>query len=487
MTTRHLRERAARSVVAMGSAGLGVSGLQYVQLVVLARILEPGDFGVMGIAAVILGSAQAVADLGLSAALIHRQQASRNELSSMYWAMAAGGLLTGAAIWLGAGMLGGLLDDPRLVVVLRVLAVTVPVAAMSEPFLFLLQRELNFGTVARIEASAAAVAAATAVGLGLAGVGVYALVAAYAAQLVVRATAGVFAGRRVWTPHRHFRYAEVRHVMAFGRFQMGERLLNQWASNADYVLVGALLGAEVLGVYRIAYELVLAPVYRVAPVISRVAFPVFARRQNDAAALRSGFLEMTRVLGFVLFPALVGAAILAPWLVPLVLGPGWDGVVPLIRVLAVVGAAKSLGNSTGSLLLARGRADLGFYLNLGAAVVYTAAFAVAARHSALAVATAFAVVNLLYLAVSRAVLFRLVSLDAPEYVRALLPSLSAAAIMGAVVGLLPRVAPGLAPIPHVALGVATGVTAYALVQLAFNRPFLAHLRGMAGPLLARPE
>lgn len=483
-----VRATAARSVVALGSSGVAISAIQYLQLMVLARLLAPAHFGVMALAIVALGIALAVADVGLRATLVYRQDATELQLSSLYWTMAGGGILLGLAVWGAAGPLAALFGEPELASALGILAWTVPVAMFGEPFLSLLQRDLRFGRIALVETAAAVASATTGIVLALGGAQLMALVGAHVMAVSIRSVGGALAARSTWWPRLYFRAGDVAPVARFGLFQMGERLLNHWSTNVDYLVIGTFLGAHALGIYRVAYDLVLVPVFKVAPVVSRVAFPVFARRQDDDLALRSGFLDMTRLLAFLLFPALAGGAILAPYLVPLVLGDGWEAAVPLIQVLAVVGAAKSLGNATGSLLLAKGRADLGFYLNLGTALAYTLGFALAVRYGTIGVAITFAALNLLYLFVSRLVLFDLVGLDWGSYLKAVAPSLVAAALMGAgVVAGLRLMPAGVDAIGAVAVGVVLGTTLYAAAHLTFNRPFLVHLRGMARPLFARSD
>jgi O-antigen/teichoic acid export membrane protein len=118
---------------------------------------------------------------------------------------------------------------------------------------------------------------------------VYALIYAQLAVASVKAAQLAFYGWRRWTPKLRLRRRDLKGFVGFGLYQMGERTIYYWSSNIDYVLIGRFLGPEQLGLYTIAYQLVVMPVSRLAPVLTRVAFPVFAKRQHDDAALRRGF------------------------------------------------------------------------------------------------------------------------------------------------------------------------------------------------------
>jgi len=145
---------------------------------------------------------------------------------------------------------------------------------------------------------------------------------------------------------------------------MGERSINYFSANVDTILIGRLLGAEVLGLYTVAYQLIITPVKRINPILTRIAFPVFAKIQDNNPSLVSGYNQMIKFLGYLSCPLLIGLAVTAPLLIPALFGDGWEQTIFLVQVLSVVGILRALSNPSGSLLLAKGYANIGFYWNL---------------------------------------------------------------------------------------------------------------------------
>jgi lipopolysaccharide exporter len=176
--------------------------------------------------------------------------------------------------------------------------------------------------------------------------------------------------RSHWLPALHFRRTDLSGFLQFGLFQMGERSLNYLSNNVDYLIIGRFLGSEPLGYYTLAYNLMRMPSSYVNPVVVSVAFPAFARVQEQNDLLRRGYAKILHYLSAVNFPIMAGMFVVAPLFVPLIYGSQWLPAVPVVQIFCLLGALKSLGNPLGSLLLAKGRADLGFWMNLTAMVGY---------------------------------------------------------------------------------------------------------------------
>lgn len=124
------------------------------------------------------------------------------------------------------------------------------------------------------------------------------------------------------------------------------------------------MGAQALGFYTLAWNLIIQPLQKLNPIITRVAFPVFAKLQDDNARLKRGYMSTLNILSAMNFPYFFGLAVVAPLLVPVVFGMQWLPSILLMQILCVVGLLRSTGNPIGSLLLAKGRADWGFKWNL---------------------------------------------------------------------------------------------------------------------------
>lgn len=131
--------------------------------------------------------------------------------------------------------------------------------------------------------------------------------------------------------------------------------MNRLGANIDMILIGSFIGAEALGIYNLAYQIVTLPVLKINPIITRVAFPVFAKNKHENSVIREGFLNMTKILALISFPLLLGLVSVSDAFVASVFGEKWLAAVPVLNVLAIVGILRVLMNPNGSVLLAKGR------------------------------------------------------------------------------------------------------------------------------------
>ena len=359
-----LRSQAVSGAKWTTASTVATTSLYFLRLAILARLLSPQDFGLMAMIMVVIGFAQAYADMGISNAIIYRQDATRGQLSSLYWL----NIMAGAAVFFIVLAVNPLIvafyKEPRLASLLPWAALVYLISPIGQQFQILLQKNLLFRPLAIIETASAFCGFVTAVGFALAGAGVFSLIIGQLADTGTRALSLAGIGLGKWRPRMRFKRSDLQGYLGFGLYQMGERSINYLNSNLDKLLIGSLLGAQELGYYSLAWNLAIQPVAKINPIITKVSFPIFAKVQHDIVALRKGYLRMLKMLSSINFPLLVGMAATAPAFIPVVFGQEWLPAVFLLQVLAFVAVLRSMGNPVGSLLLAKGRADLGFKWNV---------------------------------------------------------------------------------------------------------------------------
>lgn len=475
-----LTQRAAVGVRWTATSTITTTLLQFSQVAFLTRILDQADFGLMAMILVVIGFGQAYADIGLSNAIIWRQDATRAQLSSLYWANMLAGLAVFVAILLLNPLIAAFYRQPELTRYLPLSALVFLIIPIGQQFQVLLQKELRFRSYALIEILAAVVGAATAIATGLAGVGVLALIAGQLAGASTRAAILASVGWRRWRPSLRLRLADLRGYISFGAYQVGERTVDQFSSNIDYLLIGRFLGSAMLGAYSIAYQLVVLPFTKINPVLTSVAYPVFARRQDDDAAICRGYLELSTLLVFVVFPLLVGLLVTAPVAVPVLFGQKWMTSVPLVQVLALMAMIRTLCNPVGSVLMAKGRADLGFKVNLVLAVATLAVFFAVVPYGTLAVAWAWVGMSVAAFVLWQMFLARVVHMKWKEYAATLarpvlLTALSALLLEGTYLLLRRVLTPGGLLF---GLLILSGVAIHAAVWMLLNRSFVKRIYGI---------
>jgi O-antigen/teichoic acid export membrane protein len=319
----------------------------------------------MALVMVVIGFSQAFLDMGISNAIIHKQVITHRQLSTLYWVNVLAGFVLFAIICAVAPLVASFYHEPELTLLTILVGVTFLIQPFGQQFMVLWQKEMRFAEMAKIDIINKLVSLAVSVWFAYDGHGVYALVYGTIAGTVIQTLQFMILGLREHKPSFIFRVAEIKEFMSFGAYQMGERTINYFNSQIDTILIGKLLGAEALGIYSIAKQLIMRPAQIFNPIITKVTFPMMAKIQDDTERLKNIYLKTIHYLSSVNFPIYALMIVLAPELVMVLFGDRWMDAVPIVQILSIYGALRSTGNPIGSLLLAKGRAKLGFYWNLG--------------------------------------------------------------------------------------------------------------------------
>lgn len=457
----------------MGISTISTTVLMYARLVVLAHLLSPKDFGLMGMVLVIVSLGQAFADMGISNSIIWKQDATSEQLSTLYWL----NIMAGVAVFVIAIVISPLMSvffhEPRLVNLTLWAAFTFPITAIGQQFQILLQKDLRFRNLALVEIVSVSVNAAVSMTAAFLHQGVFSLIWGQLAASACAALLFVLSGWREWRPQLIFKPRNLHGFISFGLYQMGARIVNTFAFSVDYIMVGHFLGPTPLGVYMLAWQLMIAPMSKFNPILTRVAFPVFARKQTDDGALQRGYVELSKMVSLLTFPLIVLAGATAPVLVPAIFGPKWNAAIPLIEIFVLLGLFRSLADLLWPLALAKGRADIGFILGVVIAALSTIAFWFAAQSGIYVMAWAeVAIAALIFLVVLK-VLRNLIGLEYGNYFRGVgKPSLLTLAAGGATYGCY-RIFRGLTSsnLWLLICLLVFGVLCYALLIAVFERQY----------------
>lgn len=434
-----LKQKAFSSVKWTGVSMVVVAILQFITLATLARYLAPSDFGLMGMIIVIMGLAQAFADMGISNAIIHRQDATSEQLSSLYWLNIIAGVIVFFAIYALSPLVAIFYQEPRLINLLYLTAVIYLITPFGQQFQMLLQKNLFFNTLAQIEMVTALVNFVVSVSAAIVGLGVYSLIFGQLAGTFFRVALLCFVGWRDWRPSFHFAKHDLKGYLSFGFYQMGERTVNYLSANMDYIIIGHFLGSTALGFYTLAYQIITFPLTKLNPVITKVMFPVFSKIQNDHESFRKGYSKVIHYIALITFPMLFGLFIVAPEFISLFFGEKWMISVPVLQILCLVGLFKSLGNPVGAVLLAKGRADIGFYWNLFTMIIFSIAVVIGVRWGINGVAVSILLLQLPFLLIIQHIVNQVINLKMTQYLKLLITPLVCSLTMLAGIFLLQKV------------------------------------------------
>lgn len=307
--------------------------VQLVTLTVLARLLGPTAFGVVGGALVIMRVADVLSKLGVGQALVQREHVEPRHVAAALCFFLGWGALVTAVLVATAPLQADLLRIPELRQIIPLMAAGVLISNASEVSLALLRRELRFRVIAIAQAAAYAVAyGVVGVGLAVLGFGLWSLVWAFLAQYAVTSAALLVAGRHPWSVRSG--PAAVLDLLTFGGGMTAWRLAISSAQEIDNLVVARTLGTEALGLYRRAYQLSVTPAALLGRSISTIVFPVASRLREPERLARAYLLA---IAGTMLFGLPIGAfiGVVAPEIVAVLLGPQWTAVAAPLAILSL--------------------------------------------------------------------------------------------------------------------------------------------------------
>ena len=462
----------------------GTQVLTIAATAVVARLVPPRAYGLMGMAGVVIGFAGLFRDLGTASAIVQRRDIDEGLLTSVFWLNIWMGVAVTGACWLAAPWAALFYREPAILGILRALSVAFLIMSLASVHGALLSRHLQFGRIAMVELVAGVAGLAAAVTGALLGAGVWSLVMNLLANSVVSTLALIWA--RPWRPRLHFSWVEIRSISGFGLNLSASNIVNYFARNADNMLVGKYLGAAPLGFYGLAYNFMLFPLQAVGLTLGRVLFPAFAAMQSDHERLRQAYLRSSAAIAFFTFPLMAGATVLAPEVIAVFLGPHWGPAVPVLRILAPVGLLQSLTTITGQIYLATGSTGAMFRWGTLFSAVLVVGFIAGLPWGIIGVAAIYAVLSALLLIPNLAIPFRLISLPLTALWKSIqLIAVSTAAMTAAVAALRWVLVFQLKTPPLVTFGTCAVLgAAFYFVFMYYRRSAVLHdVVALAGPRL----
>ena len=442
--------------------------MQWVTIIILARLLSPSDFGLIGMVMVVIGFVGLFKDLGTSAAVIQRKGVSEELLSSIFWVNVAFGVLAMVVLFVLSPLAASLYHEPRLTPLLGVLSLTVFISGLSVLQQAILERDLAFHTLAKVEISAIACGSVVAVGLAMLGAGVWSLV--YQSLTVTLVTTVLLWVSSAWRPKMIFCWTEVKLVSSYSLNLTGFNIFNYFARNADYLLIGRFLGAQDLGYYTLAYRIMLYPLQSISAVIGRVMFPVYSQIQDDDVMFRRVYLNVAGGIALITFPMMLGLMALSGPFVLTAFGSQWRPVVLLLMIFAPVGLAQSIGTTVGAIYQAKGRTDWMFRWGVAAGILVIIAFVIGLQWGIVGVAAAYAIITVILSYPSFAIPFRLINVRFSELGAVLWrPFLSSLLMLGLLLVLRAALSTDLPSRWTLGILVSTGIIVYLSASWMVNR------------------
>ena len=331
-------------------------GFQLSMVIILGRLLSPREFGIIGIALLVISTLERFSQLGLTDALIYNEKKDVDDYLDTTWILniVRGAVIAGLLILI-APYLAELFDEPRLTDVLPLLAVGPLIEGARNPAVVYFKKDLDFHKQFVYEVSQGIGLFVVGVGYALVNPTIWALVFAYLSTSTVAFLISYLIDE--YRPKPTFDLAQAKEMVNYGKWITGASITNLIRTQGDDAFVGWFLNSTALGFYQMAYRFSNAPATEISQVISNVAFPAYSKVQDDLSALRTGFFRVVRLSILIAAPAGVGIAVVAPTFVRAFLGAEWLPMVPVMQILALYAVPRALGSTFGTVWRAIGKPD----------------------------------------------------------------------------------------------------------------------------------
>jgi O-antigen/teichoic acid export membrane protein len=445
----------------------------WVATIIVARLLHPYDYGLVGMAGIYLNLTALISQIGIPDAIITLRDLTRRQIAE----------LNAVALLIGAALLGiscGLalpiarfFAAPPLRAVIVMISTTYLINAFQVVPRALLQKELRFKLLASIETVRAIAQMVAMLVLAWLGFGYWSLVDGGVLGAAVATTLTL-----CWRRHG-FAFPNLANIFKELRFS-GHVTVSGVAwyvySNADFLVAGRMLGEAPLGDYTVAWTISSAPIEKIGNLLTGVTPAFFSAVQNSNFELRRYFLRLTEALAYVTVPASIGIALVADYLVPVLLGPKWSGVVGPLRLLGILVAFRSLTTMLPRLLTALRDTKFVMWTTVISAIAMPLGFLIGSRWGTNGIAVAWIIIYPPIMLPLYHRIFRRIGTNTWEYLSAVIPAAGASVIMTAALLLLRSALPlhwSLAA--HFALLVVTGTLCYACALLGLYRRRMTQL------------
>ena len=350
------RKQVAASAAWVGLSTAIVKVLAFITItLVLARVLSPSDFGLVGLAWLAINAFDFLRELGITGALVYRQGEDNDIAANVaYISLAVASVVIYGIVFLSAPWIERFFSDAHgLASILRVLALTMLINAIGQVPYTLMAKNLDFRNKAIPEIIAGVGNSIVAITMALKGFGVWSLVGGYLTDSILRNTLVWFF--TAWRPRLRFQREVWREMLDYGKHLVSSRVLIFGITNIDDAMVGRVLGAESLGFYTLAYRLSNLPATHITKLISNVMFPAFSKIQREQDRVRNIFFQTVHAVGLVAIPISAATVILGPNFVHNYYQGRWDDAILAMQWLTIYGFMRSIAANMGPILKAMGK------------------------------------------------------------------------------------------------------------------------------------
>ncbi|MCM1337856.1 MAG: lipopolysaccharide biosynthesis protein [Candidatus Amulumruptor caecigallinarius] len=357
-----LKTKTVKGMLWGAAERFSVQGVQFVVMLVMARLLTPRDYGLVGMIAIFTAVSQVLVESGFTQALIRKKDRSRVDDSTVFYFNTVLSLVLYGVLYLGAPLVARFYDMPELTQVMRVISIVVVVNAFGLVQRAVMSVNLDFKSQAKASFTAAIISGIAGITLALTGHGVWALVWQQILNAAI-ATAMLWVLAK-WRPVRAFSWSSFKELFAFGSKLMVSALLDQTWNNIYGLVIGKFFRADTLGYYTRASSFAQLPTSSFAQILSKVSYPSLCKLQEDEAKLAESYRKFLRMAAFAIFPLTMLLAGIASPMTVVLIGEKWLYAGTLLTIICFSLMWMPIHAVNLNLLVVKGRSDLFLRLEL---------------------------------------------------------------------------------------------------------------------------
>jgi len=350
-----LRKSTVRSLAIVGSSQAVIKIISFCTTIILARILNPEDYGIMAMAMLVTGFVGFFNEMGMSAAVVQRQNITQRELSGVFYFAIILGVLCWLIVSIASVWASSFFDAEKLEEIIPIIGLGLILGSTTAVPSGLMRKELRFKELSIISIVTALVNACATLLLAVNGFGIWSLVYGSLASGVVGAF--LVCIRCGWLPGSISGMRDAIPILSYGTNITATRVIWYIYSNADKAIIGKLLGDKLLGIYSMAFTLASLPSSHITSIVVNVSSPIFSKLQSDPEGLKISIVNFVSGIAHITFPALFGICVVAPELVSVVIGEKWLEVIMPLQILCILGIWKSIDPVLTQVLISTGHAN----------------------------------------------------------------------------------------------------------------------------------
>jgi len=358
-----LSAKAAHSTIWSFSQKVGANGISLVTSALIARVLFPVDFGLVGMAALTLGVVSLFRDLGFGAYIVYKKSADQIDLSTIFWLNLAISIIL-YALCFGAGPLANkYFNNEKVEQILRITALTFIIGGIGSVHNTILVKQLRFKAIAYVGFFSSLINCfVTLLSVMVFRVGYWGIIFGMLSSSIAVTGFNYYFTR--WYPLLVFDFQRLREMFHYGKNLFFQRILNYFASNIDYFIIGRMLGAASLGIYRFAYVVPHTIYTDFSQTLSAILFPVLCKVTDEPERFKKGYLKAIKFISFLSFPAMTGLFSVADHFITAVFSERYIGAVIPLKILCFSGMSRSILTTMGPVFNSKGRPDIELKWNL---------------------------------------------------------------------------------------------------------------------------